>query len=236
MMAGYLEQEGAPGPVRFPALLTLQFEKVQSLRYGENPHQHGAFYRDFGSSEPGVAKARQLHGKEMSYNNLLDANAALDLVKEFGSAPLRVAVIVKHNNPCGVAVGPTLRDAYVVAREADPTSAFGGVIAFNARVDLATAKEVTATFVEVVVGPGFDEDALAELRRKKDLRLLAVGELRTDVRTGPDLLDLKKIVGGRILQDRELGAILEVRTLKVASQRGPTDAGYAPFPFAWTVC
>ena len=233
MIAGYLEQQGASGPVRFPSLLTLQFEKVQSLRYGENPHQQGAFYRDFGSSEPGVAKARQLHGKEMSYNNLLDANAALELVKEFRES---VAVIVKHNNPCGVSVGPTLRDAYVVAREADPLSAFGGVIAFNARVDLATAKEITTTFVEVVVAPGFDEDALAELRRKKDLRLLAVGELRTDVRTGPDLLDLKKIVGGLILQDRDLGAILDVRTLKVASQREPTDEEYAAFAFAWKVC
>ena len=236
MIAGYLEQQGAPGLVRFPSLLTLQFEKVQSLRYGKNPHQHGAFYLDFGSSEPGVAKARQLHGKEMSYNNFLDANAALELAKEYGVAPLPVAVIVKHNNPCGVAVGPTLRDAYVGARETDPLSAFGGVIAFNARVDLATAKEITATFVEVVVAPDFDEDALAELKRKKDLRLLAVGVLRTDVRTGPDLLDLKKIVGGLILQDRDLGAIADVRALKVASQRAPTDEEYAAFAFAWKVC
>jgi phosphoribosylaminoimidazolecarboxamide formyltransferase/IMP cyclohydrolase len=236
MIAGYLEQQGAPGPVRFPSLLTLQFEKVQSLRYGENPHQHGAFYRDFGSSEPGVAKARQLHGKEMSYNNFLDANAALELAKEFGGALPPVAVIVKHNNPSGAAVGSTLRDAYVGAREADPLSAFGGVIAFNARVDLATAKEITATFVEVVVAPDFDEDALAELRRKKDLRLLAVGELRTDLRTGPDLLDLKKIVGGLILQDRDFGAIADVRALKVASKRAPTDEEYAAFAFAWKVC
>ena len=110
------------------------------------------------------------------------------------------------------------------------------VIAFNARVDLATAKEITATFVEVVVAPDFDEDALAELKRKKDLRLLAVGELRTDMRTGPDLLDLKKIVGGLILQDRDLGAIADVRALKVASQRAPTDEEYAAFAFAWKVC
>jgi phosphoribosylaminoimidazolecarboxamide formyltransferase/IMP cyclohydrolase len=236
MIAGYLEQQGMPGPVRFPSLLTLQFEKVQSLRYGENPHQHGAFYRDFGSSEPGVAKAQQLHGKEMSFNNFLDANSALELVKEFGDAPLPVAVIVKHNNPCGVAVGPTLGDAYVRARETDPLSAFGGVIAFNARVDLATAKEITATFVEVVVAPDFNEDALAELRRKKDLRLLAVGMLRTDMRTGPDLLDLKKIAGGLILQDRDFGAIADVRALKVASKRPPTDEEYAGFAFAWKVC
>ena len=236
MIAGYLELHGAPGPVRFPSLLTLQFEKVQSLRYGENPHQQGAFYRDFRSREPSVAKARQLHGKEMSYNNFLDANAALELVKEFGGGPPPVAVIVKHNNPCGVAVGPTLRDAYVGARETDPLSAFGGVIACNARADLATAKEITATFVEVVVAPDFNEDALAELRRKKDLRLLAVGELRTDLRTEADLLDLKKIVGGLILQDRDLGAIADVRALKIASKRTPTDEEYAAFAFAWKVC
>src|SRR5256712_11023784 len=117
MIAGYLEQQGAPGPVRFPSLLTLQFEKVQSLRYGENPHQHGAFYRDFGSSEPGVAKARQLHGKEMSYNNFLDANAALELAKEYGAAPLPVAVHVQHRHPCGGGLGGTVPHSYVRGRE-----------------------------------------------------------------------------------------------------------------------
>src|SRR2546428_11098187 len=148
MIAGYLEQQGASGPVRFPSLLTLQFEKVQSPRYGENPHKQGAFYRDFGSSEPGVAKARQLHGKEMSYNNLLDANAALELVKEFRES---VAVIVKHNNPCGVSVGPTLRDAYVVARDAHPPSAFRGVIPFNSAGGLRPPQRVTNPVVEVVL-------------------------------------------------------------------------------------
>src|SRR5256885_10325238 len=145
MIAGYLEQQGASGPVRFPSLLTLQFEKVQSLRYGENPHQQGAFYRDFGSSEPGVAKARQLHGKEMSYNNLLDANAALELVKEFRES---VAVIVKHNNPSGGSVGPTPRDAHVVAPEADPPSAFGGGIPFNSPLEPPTPQGIITPFVE----------------------------------------------------------------------------------------
>ncbi|MEK6603332.1 MAG: bifunctional phosphoribosylaminoimidazolecarboxamide formyltransferase/IMP cyclohydrolase, partial [Nitrospirota bacterium] len=234
MIAGYLERQGAAGPFHFPSVLTLQFEKVQNLRYGENPHQQGAFYRDFGAGgEPGVARAQQLHGKEMSYNNFLDANSALELAKEYREP---TAVIVKHNNPCGAAVASSPREAYVSARETDPTSAFGGVIAFNARVDLATAKEITATFVEVVVAPGFEEDALAELKRKKDLRLLAVGALRTDVRSGPDQLDLKKIVGGLILQDRDLGAIADVRALKVASKRAPTDEEYRAFAFAWKVC
>jgi phosphoribosylaminoimidazolecarboxamide formyltransferase/IMP cyclohydrolase len=233
MIAGYLERQSAGETLRLPALLTLQFEKVQSLRYGENPHQQGAFYRDFGGSEAGVARAKQLHGKEMSYNNFLDANSALELAKEYHET---VAVIVKHNNPCGAAAAPSPREAYVAARETDPTSAFGGVIAFNARVDLATAKEITSTFVEVVVAPGFDEDALAELKRKKDLRLLAVGDLRAAARSGPDLLDLKKIVGGLILQDRDLGAIADVRALKVASKRAPTDEEYRAFAFAWKVC
>jgi phosphoribosylaminoimidazolecarboxamide formyltransferase/IMP cyclohydrolase len=233
MIAGYLERQDAAGPVRFPSLLTLQFEKVQALRYGENPHQQGAFYRDFGGSEPGVARARQLHGKEMSCNNFLDANAALELVKEYRET---AAVIVKHNNPCGVAVAASPHEAYVAARENDPISAFGGVIAFNARVDLATAKEITSTFVEVVVAPDFDDDALAALKRKKDLRVLTVGDLRPEARSGPDLLDLKKIVGGLILQDRDLGAIADVRALKVASKRTPTDEEYRALAFAWKVC
>ncbi len=233
MIAGYLERQGAAGAVRFPNVLTMQFEKVQSLRYGENPHQQGTFYRDIGGVEPGVARAKQLHGKEMSYNNFLDANAALELAKEY---PETAAVIVKHNNPCGVATAGGLRDAYVAARETDPISAFGGVLAFNAKVDLATAKEITSTFVEVVVAPDFDEDALAELKRKKDLRLLDAGSLKTVDRAGPDFLDLKKITGGLILQARDLGAIVDVRTLKVASKRAPTDEEYRAFAFAWKVC
>jgi phosphoribosylaminoimidazolecarboxamide formyltransferase/IMP cyclohydrolase len=240
MIAGYLESQCSGGGVRFPSLLTLQFEKIQTLRYGENPHQQGAFYREYGGSEPAVARGRQLHGKEMSYNNFLDANSALELVKEFGVASLPgavpAAVIVKHNNPCGAATGDSLCEAYVRARETDPQSAFGGVIAFNADVDLATAKEITATFVEVIVAPGFSDGALAELKRKKDLRLLEVGSLRLEVRTGLDLMDLKKIVGGLILQDRDFGAIADVRALKVASKRAPSPEEYDACAFAWKVC
>jgi phosphoribosylaminoimidazolecarboxamide formyltransferase/IMP cyclohydrolase len=237
VIAGYLESQGATG-VQFPSLLTLQFEKIQTLRYGENPHQQGAFYREFGGNEPSVARGRQVHGKEMSYNNFLDANSALELVKEFGrvEGDSVAAVIVKHNNPCGAAVGGTPCEAYVRARETDPISAFGGVIAFNVNVDLTAAKEITATFVEVVVAPGFEPDALAELKRKKDLRLLEVGPLSLDARTELDWIDLKKIVGGLILQDRDLGAIPDVRVLKVASKRTPTPAEYDALAFAWKVC
>ncbi len=250
-ISGYLEAQGASASVKFPSLLSLEFEKVNILRYGENPHQQGAFYRELGGDEVGVARGRQLHGKEMSYNNFLDANSALELVKEFAATDHTVqpsegtpsagagkvaAVIVKHNNPCGAAIGQTSREAYVRARDTDPISAFGGVVAFNTKIDLATAKDLTGTFLEVVVAPGFDEDALAELKRKKDLRLIEVGPLRNERRSGVDLMDMKKIVGGLILQDRDLGMIADMRALKVASKRPPTDEEYEAFAFGWRVC
>jgi phosphoribosylaminoimidazolecarboxamide formyltransferase/IMP cyclohydrolase len=173
----------------------------------------------------------------MSYNNFLDANSALELVKEFGKSDLKIAVaIVKHNNPCGAATGDTARDAYMRARDTDPISAFGGVVAFNTTVDLTTAKELTGTFLEVVVAPGFEAAALAELKRKKDLRLLDVGPLQTEGRGALDLLDMKKIVGGLILQDRDFGSISDMRALKVVSKRPPTDEEYEAFAFGWKVC
>ena len=215
---------------RFPNILTLQFEKVQNLRYGENPHQQGAFYREFGRKEPSVAHARQLQGKEMSFNNFLDANSALELVKEYDGT---AAVIVKHNNPCGVAVASALVEAYRKARDCDPVSAFGGVIAFNRMVDFETAKELTATFVEVVVAPEFAPDALEELKKKKDVRLLDIGPVVAGAAEG---MDLKKIVGGLIYQDRDFGRISDIRTLTVATSRKPTDDEYEALAFAWKVC
>ena len=215
---------------RFPNILTLQFEKVQNLRYGENPHQEGAFYREFGIKEPCVAHAKQLLGKEMSFNNYLDANSALELAKELTET---AAVIVKHNNPCGVAVSPSLAEAYRWARDCDPVSAFGGVIAFNRMVDFETARELTATFVEVVVAPEFAPDALAELKKKKDLRVLDIGPNVTGTRQG---MDLKRVTGGLIYQDRDLGEIADVKTLTVATKRAPTDEEYQALAFAWKVC
>lgn len=231
LIASYLaHQDGEDGKAKFPAHLMLHYERVELLRYGENPHQEGAFYRERGSTEPSISHARQLHGKAMSYNNYLDANAALELVKEFEETTV---VIVKHSNPCGVAVGATPVEAYVRARETDSVSAFGGVIACNHPVDLVMAKEVTSTFVEVLVAPEFSEDALAELKRKKDLRLLAVGSLDHKHREG---YDLKRLVGGLILQDRDLGTLADIKALKVPTQRGPDDAEYEACAFAWKVC
>ncbi len=215
---------------RFPNILTLQLEKVQNLRYGENPHQQGAFYREFGRKEPAVSNARQLQGKEMSFNNCLDANSALELVKEFEQT---AAAIVKHNNPCGAAVAQTLVDAYRKARDCDPVSAFGGVIAFNRMVDLDTARELAATFVEVVVAPEYAPEALEELKRKKDMRVLDIGP---QVKGRPEGMDLKKIVGGLIYQDRDQGRIADVKKLVVATKRKPTDHEYDALAFAWNVC
>jgi phosphoribosylaminoimidazolecarboxamide formyltransferase/IMP cyclohydrolase len=230
LIASYLEKQVQSGDVKFPAILSLQFERVETLRYGENPHQQGAFYRERRSQEPSVSRGTILHGKAMSYNNFLDANSALELVKEFSDTAV---VIIKHNNPCGVALGAAPVDAYVKARETDPISAFGGVLAFNRPVDLAAAKEITSTFVEVVVAPGFAPDALAELKRKKDLRLLDVGPLTEAAQEG---YDLKKLVGGLIVQDRDLGRLDNVTALQVPTVRKPTDEEYAACRFAWIVC
>ena len=230
-ISAYLDQQVPEDErTRFPNILTLQFEKVQNLRYGENPHQQGAFYREFGRKEPSVAGAKQLQGKEMSFNNYLDANSALELVKEFDGV---AAVIIKHNNPCGVAAAASQVEAYCAARDCDPVSAFGGVIAFNRIVDAETAKELASTFVEVVVAPEFAPDALDELKKKKDLRLLDIGPMVSGAAEG---MDLKKVAGGLIYQDRDLGRLANIRSLAVPTKRKPTDEEYRALEFAWKVC
>ena len=217
------------GGEKFPKVLSLTYDRVQSLRYGENPHQQGAFYRDPIQTEPCVGSAEQLQGKEMSFNNFLDANSALELVKEFADT---TAVIVKHNNPCGVSSADNLVEAYRQARDTDPVSSFGGVIAFNREVDEETATELASTFVEVVIAPGYSNKALSVLVAKKNVRLLQVGELGTP--TGG--MDIKRVVGGAIYQDRDLGRMADLRKLEVASNRSPTDEEYISLAFAWKVC
>ncbi len=228
VISAYLASQQEDGE-KFPKVLSLTYDRVQSLRYGENPHQQGAFYRDPIQAEPSVGSARQLHGKEMSFNNFLDANSALELAKEFSGIS---AIIVKHNNPCGVASADTLVEAYRKARDTDPVSAFGGVLSFNRTVDLDTAKEIASTFVEVVIAPGFSADALTVLTGKKNVRLLETGEL---TRTAGGM-DLKRVVGGVIYQDRDLGCVADVRALEVVSNRPPTDDEYVSLAFAWKVC
>lgn len=177
----------------FPETLVVAVSKQQALRYGENPHQKAAFYRD-GSAGATITGAKQIHGKELSYNNINDAHAALELVKEF-SAP--AAVAVKHANPCGVAVAETLAEAYQKAHDADPVSIFGGIIALNRPCDEATALLIKKIFVEIVLAPSFTPEALAVLSKKKDVRLLEVGEIASGAPAG---WDMKRVGGGLLVQ------------------------------------
>jgi phosphoribosylaminoimidazolecarboxamide formyltransferase/IMP cyclohydrolase len=217
------------GPVRtahgLPSLNILSLSKVKDLRYGENPHQRAALYAGISQPSGGVAGAEFLHGKELSYNNLLDSDAAWSLVCEFDRT---AAVIIKHTNPCGVAQADTLRDAYVLARECDPVSAFGSVVALNRRMDEATAAEIAATFVEVVLAPEFSEAALGLLRAKKNLRLLRMGTQTSNE------LEHREISGGILLQDRDLYHIRPDQ-LKVVTRRAPTGGEIEALMFGWKV-
>lgn len=225
-IARYLETR-ADG---FPQHLILAFEKIQDLRYGENPHQRGAFYCEPGTTGPSVATARQISGRPLSYNNIYDLDTALELVREFSDP---AAVIVKHAIPCGVGTGETLRDAYLHAREGDPMSAFGGIVALNRPVDPATAEAVAETFLEAVIAPGFAEDALTVLGRKKHLRLMEVGHAAPPANSRA--WDLRRVRGGLLVQDKD-GIDLVEEGLRVVTSRAPTQREWGDLRFAWTVC
>ena len=212
----------------FPATLVRQFQKVCDLRYGENPHQGAAAYRIAGEARQGVLSAEQLHGKELSFNNMLDLDTALNLVRQF-EAPC--AVIIKHTNPCGVATGATLQQAYADARATDPVSAFGSIIGFNRPVDVETAQEIASTFVEAIIAPDYAADALKVLTGKKNLRLLRSPEV-TAPPTGQ--WDLKRIQGGVLFQDQDLHDLRDIE-FKVVTQRQPTEAEWAAMKFGWRV-
>lgn len=224
----YLNARGGSAE-KFPASLSLQFEKVQSLRYGENPHQQAAFYRDL-QSEGKMPK--QLWGKEMSYNNFLDTDSAFGLVKEFQEP---AAVIVKHNNPCGVATGSTLAEAYRKAKATDPVSAFGGVAAFNRPLDAETAQEITSTFMEVVIAPAVDPAALELFKKKKDLRVMETGSASLKPSAAPRL-DLRPAAGGLLVQEHDDAMIEDPASLKVVSRRAPNPEELASLLFVWKVC
>jgi phosphoribosylaminoimidazolecarboxamide formyltransferase/IMP cyclohydrolase len=202
---------------------------TQTLRYGENPHQAAAFYTD-GSARPGVATATQHQGKELSYNNINDTDAAFELVSEFaGQAP--ACAIIKHANPCGVATGDTLAQAYTLAFDCDRTSAFGGIIALNQPLDGETAEAISGIFTEVVIAPGADADAIGIFSQKKNLRLLTTDGL-ADPATAA--LAIKQVSGGFLVQDKDVGRITR-DDLKVVTKRQPTEAEMADMLFAWTV-
>ncbi len=205
----------------------------QELRYGENPHQSAAFYGD-GSGRPGVSTARQIQGKALSYNNINDTDAAYELVAEFGNADngAKPAVaIIKHANPCGVAVGDNFISAYKAALACDPVSAFGGIVALNGMLDETTAKEIIKVFTEVVIAPSATEEAISVFAKKKNLRLLIAGALPNP--SDPSLTQ-RNVAGGILVQDRDNGHVDET-DLKVVTKRKPTDAEMADMMMAWKV-
>jgi phosphoribosylaminoimidazolecarboxamide formyltransferase/IMP cyclohydrolase len=214
----------------FPETLAVTATKREELRYGENPHQAAALYIPGGPHARGIAQAEQVQGKELSYNNYNDADAALELVAEFRDGPPTV-VIVKHANPCGVATGETLLDAYRQALECDSVSAFGGIIAVNRPLDGPTAEAMAGIFTEVVAAPAADEAARAVFAKKKNLRLLITGDLPDPTRPG---LNIKNIAGGYIVQTRDNGQI-SAADLKVVTKRAPTEQELKDCLFAWTI-
>ncbi len=205
-------------------------ELVQTMRYGENPHQNAAFYR-FANPRIGVATARQLQGKELSYNNINDTDAAFELIAEFDPAAAPAVAIIKHANPCGVATGSTLVEAYARALACDPTSAFGGIVALNRRLDAATAEQILKVFTEVVIAPEADEDAVALFAAKKNVRLLTTGGL-PDPAAGGDTF--RSVAGGFLVQSRD-AARLTPADLKVVTKRAPTEAEVRDMLFAFTI-
>lgn len=214
---------------KFPRTLNLQFIKKQDMRYGENSHQAAAFYVEKDNAEANVSTARQLQGKALSYNNIADTDAALECVKQF-SEP--ACVIVKHANPCGVALGADLHEAYVKAFRTDPTSAFGGIIACNRELDEKTARQIVSNqFCEVIIAPKVSPEAQAVVSQKKNVRLLECGFWEAKRPS----MDCRRVNGGLLVQDRDLGMV-DLGDLKVVSKRQPTQSELEELLFCWKVC
>jgi phosphoribosylaminoimidazolecarboxamide formyltransferase/IMP cyclohydrolase len=213
---------------QFPQTITTQYERQEVMRYGENPHQDAAFYVESNAPEGTVAGATQLHGKALSYNNVADTDAALQCVQAFEEP---ACVIVKHANPCGVAVAADLNTAYDLAFKTDPTSAFGGIIAFNGVVNAELAADMAERqFIEVVIAPGFDESAVEALTKKKNVRVLSCGVGTSQ----PMAFDQKKVAGGMLVQSADI-ELLDAEALRVVSERQPSEEERRDMLFAWTV-
>ncbi len=223
-LGGRLEGES----VQYPPTLTLQYRKAQGMRYGENPHQGAAFYVEHQVKEASIATARQLQGKELSYNNIADTDAALECIKQFSEGP--ACVIVKHANPCGVALGGSLLEAYQRAFSTDTESAFGGIIAFNGELDAATARAIVEKqFVEVIIAPDVTPEAVEVVAAKKNVRLLSCGAWPAEP---APRLDLKRVNGGMLVQDADLALTGE---LKVVTRRAPSEQEMRDLLFTWRV-
>ena len=213
----------------FPPLHVRAYEKITDLRYGENPHQRAAYYAQVGSRTHLLSQIQQHHGKELSFNNLLDLDAVRKIVSDF-SEP--ACVIVKHNNPCGAALGTTPLEAYERAFATDPLSAFGGVIVFNRPVDAATASKLSDQFVEVLFAPGYDAEAMEILTRKPSIRILEDNERRTAMVAEPEI---KQVLGGLLVQDRDI-EFADRTEMEIATARAPSDDEWRDLLFAWQIC
>ncbi|WP_378956056.1 bifunctional phosphoribosylaminoimidazolecarboxamide formyltransferase/IMP cyclohydrolase [Pelosinus sp. sgz500959] len=224
-IAGYLA--GQLGEGQFADTVHLVYEKVQPLRYGENPQQQAAFYREKHFTGSGVANARQLHGKELSFNNIVDVESAYSIVAEFDEP---AAAIIKHTNPCGTGIGHTLSEAYEKAYQADPVSAFGGIIGLNREVDVVTAVQISKIFIEAVIAPSFSEDALAILSKKQNIRLLVADKLQS----GCKQVDIKTVSGGMLIQERDV-SIESSEDMKVVTKRQPSPEEWEQLMLAWKV-
>jgi len=229
MVSAYFTGAIGGGAPTFPADLNLSFRKHLDLRYGENPHQQAAFYTDPRAIGASVTGAKQIQGKELSYNNIVDGDTALECVRQFDSA---ACVIVKHANPCGVARCDTIADAYERAYRTDPTSAYGGIIAFNRELDAATARAIVdQQFVELILAPGVSEAAKAVLAPKDNVRVLQVGDLTLPV---TQLLEYKSVAGGLLVQTRDMG-VIRAQELRAVTKRVPTLAELDDLIFAWRI-
>ena len=217
------------GDIDFPDTLSLTYEKVQDMRYGENPHQKAVFYKEVGANRGLLPSAVQLHGKELSYNNINDTNGAIELVKEFDEPTV---VAVKHTNPCGVGSASAIYEAYMRAYESDPVSIFGGIIAANREIDAKTAEEINKIFVEIVVAPSFSEEAYAILSQKKNIRLLKLERIAEKVPA--DTLDMKKVCGGLLVQKYN-NQLFNEEELKVVTDVKPTKEQMEDLIFAMKV-
>lgn len=224
LIASYLKDKAGVGG--YTDSVTITLEKVQDLRYGENPHQTAAFYKEPLQVPGSIVTAEQLHGKELSFNNINDTNAALELLKEFDKT---ACVAVKHANPCGVGIGDTAYDAYMRAYECDPVSIFGGIVAINDTVDSKTAAEINKIFVEIVIAPEFTGEALEILKSKKNIRILKLNDIKTK---NYNSYDMKKVNGGMLIQDTDNG---ELNELTFVTDRKPTDEEMENLKFAWRV-
>ncbi|MDD2366109.1 MAG: bifunctional phosphoribosylaminoimidazolecarboxamide formyltransferase/IMP cyclohydrolase [Desulfuromonadaceae bacterium] len=228
-ISNYLGSRMTSEIVEFPPSFTFQVKKAQDLRYGENPHQAAAFYIEENISQPCVSNAVQLQGKELSFNNIIDLDAAIETVKEFEKS---AAVIIKHTNPCGVALADSPLTAYLKARECDPVSSFGGIVGFNRIVDAETANELTSTFLEAVIAPGYSEEALAIFTAKKNVRVMQMPRFENYVAGG---YDMKRVTGGLLLQGCDLGMV-NAADCRIVTERKPTASEYEALDFAWRVC